>query len=186
MQGLIPVRASNPRFDDHPEFTPTFTPREMVEKGVFGGTYFRPITSAVTTKSYRGQHMKYISLFDGIPDSYLAQEHYDKSVNFYKVKAGSDLEAWESKNWITAYDPYGWFQWYCEFYLGRRIFDEDRRQIDRWLAFAGPKGRFRNALINECKKKGKSWSDFTVSPVKRQGLLHWAYELNEEDFLAKK
>ena len=34
-------------------------------------------------------------------------------------------------------DPYGWFQWYCCFYRGRRT-DYDRRQIDRWLKLAGP------------------------------------------------
>ena len=49
-------------------------------------------------------------------------------------------------------DPYGWVQWYCRFYKGRRIPD-DERQIKRWLAFAGPKGRFKKRLINMIKKR---------------------------------
>ena len=39
---------------------------------------------------------------------------------------------WESSGWINPCDPYGWFQWYCWFYLGRRTSD-DERQIGRRL-----------------------------------------------------
>ena len=44
---------------------------------------------------------------------------YDESVNTYKVKCGGSLEMWETSGWITEQDPYGWFMWYCRFYLGR-------------------------------------------------------------------
>lgn len=182
MKGVQFHPPSNPRFPDHPEFTPSFNPREMVERGVFGGSYWRPIQSGVTGRLEQNHHLKYPRLFQGLPDALLTRNNEDPSVNFYGVKAGSSLQDWEAKGWITAYDPYGWFQWYCEFFEGRRIPHEDERQIKRWLSFAGPKGRFRNALINECQKKGKAWNDYSVSPVKRQGLLHWAYELNQADY----
>ena len=54
---------------------------------------------------------------------------------------------WEAKGWIHKDDPRGWFEWYCKFFNGRRH-EDDERQIKRWLAFCGPRGRFRNSIYN--------------------------------------
>lgn len=35
-------------FLDHPELRPNMTPKEVLQAGSFGGTYFRPIKSSVT------------------------------------------------------------------------------------------------------------------------------------------
>jgi hypothetical protein len=105
---------------------------------------------------------------------------YEKSVNTYGVKCGGTLDMWESSGWITAQDPYGWFQWYCRFYLGRRS-DDDDRQIKRWEGVTGKKGRFRNTLIGKCARSGRRFDDASVSPVVRQSLQHWGYELTLRD-----
>lgn len=164
-------------FADYPEFRPNLTPRQMFTQGCFGGTYWRPIHSGVTNKSYRNKHLEFEFLND-IPARRLTSSDPDYSLNKYGVKSGTTLEYWESKGWIKAQDPYGWVQWYCRFFNGRRSPD-DRRQIDRWLAFAGPRGRFRLRLI-QMVGRGR-YNDVTISPVIRQGLHQWGYKLTARD-----
>ena len=43
---------------------------------------------------------------------------------------GTSLRFWENKGWINEIDPYGFFQWYFRYWLGRRSKD-DERQISR-------------------------------------------------------
>jgi len=171
-------------FPDHPEFTPNISPRQVIKKGSFGGTYWRPIFSDVTDKNYKNIHLQYPQTWwKGIPSDHLTRpwEFYDKSINKYNVEVGTTLEFWEDKGWITKYHPYGWFHWYCDFYMGKRSPD-DERQIKRWLGLAGPNGRFRKMLINLIKKNNAKYNDYTISPKIRQTLLHWGYELTSQDF----
>tara|TARA_B100001057_G_scaffold420752_1_gene441278 strand:- start:558 stop:1109 length:552 start_codon:yes stop_codon:yes gene_type:complete len=170
-------------FKDYPEFRPNLTPSEVIKLGSFGGTYWRPIYSSVTNKNYKNQHKKYpASWWKGIPDNWLTSkwEAYDKKINKYGVKVGTTLEFWEEKNWINKQNPYGWYQWYCDFYNGKRG-DDDERQISRWVKTAGPKSRFRRALINMINKKNSTYNDFTISPKIRQTLQHWGYQLKARD-----
>jgi hypothetical protein len=156
-------------FKDHLEFTPNVTPLEMFELGVFGGTYWRPIYSGVLNQNLQNQHLEFPDIAK-LPINMLTTSTCDQSVNFYGVKAGSSLKEWESKGWIHEQDPYGWVQWYCRFYNGRRSADDDN-QIDRWLRYAGPKGRWKRNLDGQILNKGLDGA----SKVVRQGLLQWAY-----------
>lgn len=106
---------------------------------------------------------------------------YDESKNKYKVKCGASLEEWESSGWMREQDPYGWFQWYCRFYQGRRT-EDDERQIGRWKKCAGEKGRWKNNLISKIAKAGVAFDNYGVSPVVRQTLQHWAYCLTKPDY----
>ena len=172
------------RLSIHSEFKPNKSPKQVFKMGAFGGTYFRPIHSSVTGKNYTpGEAMKGLpkSWFNGLDmETMVTSSKYDKKINKYKVKCGSSLEAWETSGWITEQDPYGWFQWYCRYCTGRRTSD-DARQIGRWLKLAGPNGRFRRTLMNKIIKNNTTYDDFSISPVIRQVLLHWGYQLTKKD-----
>jgi len=137
----VKAEKAKPVLGIHRLFKPNLTPKQVFENGAFGGTYWRPIDHKGTL--LKDQHKKYDW---GLPDKVLtkAWKNYDVKVNKYGVSCGTTLEFWRESGWITDYDPYGWFQWYCEYNSGRRCAD-DERQINRWLNLCGPKGRFRKS-----------------------------------------
>ena len=137
---------------DH--FKPQLTPKQMLELGVFEGTYFWDKPKEFPTDWFVGAQLSK----DGSPDPLL---------NFYQVSASQPLHVWQEKGWINPVDPLGWFQWYCRFYLGRRLPKEDERQIKRWKAM-----RRHIAQL----QKGCYPGDLTCRRKQRQALLHWAYD----------
>ena len=178
-------------FNDAPDFKPNLSPAEVLQAGSFGGGYFRDITSSVTKTTYK-------DAWTELPEDWLegldiktqvASQTYRTSINRYGVNCGvktdkSDsfgLKAWEASGWMAAQDPYGWFQWYCRFFQGRRS-DDDERQLSRWMKCCGPKGRWKSNLIGKCLRDGKSYDDASVSPVVRQTLQHWGYRLTRAHF----
>ena len=185
----LPTRQPNGNlhFADHPSFTPNLTPAEIMQRGSFGGTYWWPIYSAVTRTQYKaGVHLEFpAEWFKGLTAKQICSATYDPLVNKYGVKCGTDLNAWQSSGWISNIDPFGWYHWYCRFYLGRRSSD-DERQIARGLQVFGPTGRWRAALCSKivAQSKARAFDDETVSPVIRQTLQHWGYELTAADFAA--
>ena len=173
-------------FKDHPEFTPNLTPRQIFKLGSFGGTYWRPIISKVACEKFKDRHLKYPKSWWKKLDKVLTNDWdaYDITINKYGVKVGTTLEFWEDKNWIVKEQPYGWVEWYCDFYRGYRG-EDDNRQIKRWIGIARDKGRFRNwliTLINKKKKRERKYKNEHISPKIRQTLQHWAYQLTEKDF----
>ena len=185
----LPQKNSNGviTFKDCKELTPNLSPKEVLQAGSFGGTYFRPIKSSVTGLKYNKQWLE-------LPQDWLeglniknkvACSIYNERVNTYGKKCGGDLDMWESSGWINKQDPYGWFHWYCRFYLGRRTKD-DARQIQRWKNCTGVKGRWKNTLIGKIVKTESAYDNMNISPVIRQTLQHWGYRLTKEDFEARK
>lgn len=178
-------RAQNRTYtcSDHPSFTPNVSPLEMFRAGIFGGTYFRDIEIGNTWYRDAWKEFEPHGWFSSLDVSKLvSSNNYVISRNRYKSKCGQSLEQWLEKGWILEdVDSHGWVHWYCRFFLGRRCTD-DERQIRRWRACAGERGRWKRNLIGKCVKAGKNFDDESVSPTVRQLLLHWAYELTEKDF----
>lgn len=173
-------------FADAPDFCPTLTPSECIRKGIFGGCYFnkRGGKPGIFGPEVAVSHVEFpAAWFEGVPTHLYCSRKYHVPTNCYGVKSGFGQKEWESKGWIHAQDPRGWFQWYCRFFCGRRTHD-DARQIQRWQACASTRGRWRNQLCGAIARASGKYDDVAISPVIRQTLLHWAYELSETDYEA--
>ena len=153
-------------------------------QGSWGGCYFHPRGGKQGVRGPCDIDAKEFprEWFEGAAPREYRNRRYARETNMYGVKAGQTQQYWEEKGWIDARDPRGWFQWYCRFYLGRRLRDgEDDRQISRWRGVCGEKGRWKRNLINKIIDRNARFDDSIVSPVVRQTLLHWACEVTAED-----
>lgn len=136
-----------------PEFKPQLTPAQMLKLGVFAGKYMTDCRKEFPKSWFTGAR--------------LSPRGRDVSLNFFGVDASQPMSEWRRKGWLHPDDPRGWFQWYCRYYLGRRMPDEDRRQIGRWKAIR----RHVRQIEKNCEP-----GDVFCRPRQRQALLHWAYD----------
>src|SRR5215211_2899418 len=103
-----------------PPRRPELTPKQMLALGVFGGKYMTDCRNE-------------------FPASWFARARLSPSasnaaLNYFGVDASQPLSVWRDKGWIHPDDPRGWFQWYCRYYMGRRMTTEGAHQIKRWKA----------------------------------------------------
>ena len=134
-------------------FRPDLSPREMLHLGVFGGKYMNDCQDEFPKSWFVGAK--------------LSPNKKDPKLNYFKVNASQPLSVWREKGWIHKDDPRGWFQWYCRYYMGRRVLEEDARQMKRWRAVV----RHIAQLSSHCRA-----GDIHCRPRQRQALLHWAYD----------
>ena len=138
--------------DFAPDFKPVFSPADMLALGVFEGKYINDCRDEFPEDWYREAKLS---------------DTPDPRMNRFGIKSRQPLSVWQEKGWIYGPDPRGWFQWYCRYYLGRRLPMTDAVQIKRWRAFSRHAGQIRA----NCAP-----GDLDCRPRQRQGLLQWAHD----------
>ena len=137
----------------HKYFRPELSPKEMLELGVFDGSYFGCVPKEFPK--------------DWFTHAKLCSVKHDASLNYFKINASQPLSVWRAKGWIIPDDPRGWFQWYCRYYMGRRLPKYDDWQIKRWKQIR----RHIGQIQKNCEPK-----DLDCRRKQRQAVLHWAYD----------
>ena len=159
-------------------FDPELTPGEILMLGAFEGKYLNDCVSEFPAEWFLGALMTG-SLSPATPDPVRC--------NYFGIKSRLPLAEWKKGGWIPrrggrkgADDRYkgmladpsvnpderGWFQWYCRYWMGRRLPEIDAIQIKRWRSFR----RHAGAIRANCRR-----GDLTCRPRERQALLQWAY-----------
>ena len=136
---------------DFPDFKPFYTPKQMLEMGVFEGKYLNSCTD-----EYPADWFENAKLSD-VPNPKL---------NFFRVKSRKPSEWWKERNLFRDQDPRGWFEWYCRFWMGRRS-EDDARQIQRQRMMV----RHTAQIILHGR------GDLTHRIKQRQTLLQWSWNI---------
>jgi len=170
------ILACDPGADFAPGFKPALTPQEMLFMGVFEGKYLNDCTDEFPSEWFLW----------AAAAGRLSPEGADESKNYFGVKSRQPLSVWRENEWTAVRghrssartgrdiladpkqnpDERGWFQWYCRYWMGRRMPELDAVQIGRWRSFA----RHAGAIRARCSPRA-----LTCSPRERQALLQWAY-----------
>jgi hypothetical protein len=158
------------------DFRPDLTPQEMLMLGVFEGKYLNDCVGEFPAEWFLGALMT----------DRLSPENPDpERCNLFGVASRQPLSVWKENGWAPSRgfrgddnyggiladpmqnpDERGWFQWYCRFWMGRRLPVVDAIQIRRWRSFR----RHAGAIRANCRRGG-----LKCRPRERQALLQWGY-----------
>lgn len=151
-------------------FKPYLTPGEILSLGAFGGKYLNDCLLEFPAEWFWNAGLL----------GKLCPAGQDISVNYFKIDSRLPLSDWKKAGWVSGGkkltgkravlsnenpDVRGWFQWYCRYWMGRRLPDLDAIQIQRWKNFV----RHYGAVQKACG------GDLECRPRQRQALLHWAW-----------
>jgi hypothetical protein len=160
------------------EFQPDLTPGEILMLGAFEGRYLNDCVREFPAEWFVG----------ALAFGNLSPEGADpERCNLFGIKSRQSLMVWDENGWSPSWaragrkddhyhgmlgdpatnpDERGWFQWYCRYWMGRRMPALDDIQIKRWRSFR----RHAGAIRANCPR-----GNLTCRARERQALLQWAY-----------
>jgi hypothetical protein len=131
----------------------------MLTMGVFEGKYLNDGENEFPQEWYIAAKKK----------NKLCPKKADPLVNYFKIKSRLSLKEWRRRKWVPVTkddkDIRGWFQWYCRYWIGRRIPIIDSIQIKRWKSFKRHYAQVKKNARGNLKKR----------PKQRQALLQWSW-----------
>ena len=151
-------------------FAPDLTPGQMLRAGVFEGRYLNDCAGELPRE-----------WFEAALQRGRLRAVADAAANEFGVKSRLSLGEWRRRGWVpqAAGDPdvRGWFQWYCRYWLGRRIPAVDALQIARWRSFARHRGQIEASYRRLGRARPQSRAEKRSHRARqRQALLQWAYD----------
>jgi len=164
------VLSENPGQGFAEGFKPYLSPGEILSLGAFGGKYLNDCLLEFPAEWFWNAGLL----------GKLCPGGQDINVNYFKIDSRLPLSEWKKAGWVPGgkrltgkrailsskeSDVRGWFQWYCRYWMGRRIPELDAIQVQRWKNFV----RHYGAVQKACK------GDLSCRPRQRQALLHWAW-----------
>jgi hypothetical protein len=151
-------------------FRPQLSPARMLRAGVFEGKYLNDCVLELPREWYAA----------ALRAGRLSPGAADASLNAFGVKSRQGLGVWRREGWIPAApgdpDVRGWFQWYCRYWLGRRLPAVDAVQTARWRAFARHRAQILASYARLGRRRPRTRAQKRAHrPRQRQALLQWAY-----------
>ena len=154
-----------------PGFRPQKSPAQMLRLGIFEGKYLNDCIKEFPREWF----------INALKRGKLSPERADPSINLFGVKSRLSLQKWRQNGWIPIApgdpDVRGWFQWYCRYWIGRRLPGIDEVQIARWRAFARHAGQILASYRRLGAARPRTRAEKRQHRARqRQALLQWAYD----------